>query len=58
MIRAIRAAMRYGRTLNEVLDLIEEIDGAIRPDGKISRDERSRILKHFWAVVKSIQETK
>jgi|TARA_R100000501_G_C2605836_1_gene101645 hypothetical protein len=58
MIRAIRAAMRYGRTLNEVLDLIEEIDGAIRPDGKISRDERSRILKHFWAVVKSIQATK
>ena len=58
MIRAIIAAMRYGRTLNEVLDLIEEIDGAIRPDGKISRDERSRILKHFWAVVKSIQENR
>ena len=58
MIRAIRAAIRYGKTLNEVLDLIEEIDGAIRPDGKISRDERSRILKHFWAVVKSIQENR
>ena len=58
MIRAIRAAMRYGRTLNEVLDLIEEIDGAIRPEVKISRDERSRILKHFWAVVKSIQENR
>ncbi len=58
MIRAIRAAMRYGRTLNEVLDLMEEIDGAVRPDGKISRDERSRILKHFWAVVKSIQENR
>ena len=50
--------MRYGRTLNEVLDLIEEIDGAVRPDGKISRDERSKILKHFWAVVKSIQATR
>ena len=58
MIRAIRAAMRYGGTLNEVLDLIEEIDGAVRPEGKISRDERSKILKHFCAVVKSIQATR
>ncbi len=58
MIRAIRAAMRYGGTLNEVLDLMEEIDGAIRPDGKISRDERGAILKKFWAVVRSIQDAR
>ncbi len=55
MIRAIRAAMNYGGTLNEVLDLVEEINKSIRPDGKISRDERSKILKKFWAVVKSMQ---
>ena len=55
MIRAIRAAMKYGGTLNEVLDLVEEINKSIRPDGKISRDERSKILKRFWAVVKSMQ---
>ena len=55
MIRAIKAAMKYGETLNEVLDLVEEINKSIRPDGKISRDERSKILKKFWAVVKSMQ---
>ena len=51
MIRAIKAAMKYGGTLNEVLDLVEEINKSIRPDGKISRDERSKILKKLWAVV-------
>ena len=55
MIRAIKAAMKYGGTLIEVLDLVEEINKSIRPDGKISRDERSKILKKFWAVVKSMQ---
>ena len=47
--------MKYGGTLNEVLDLVEEINKSIRPDGKISRNERSKILKKFWAVVKSMQ---
>ena len=43
--------MRYGRTLNEVLDLIEEIDGAVRPDGKISRDLRTELRN--WKSVQA-----
>jgi len=32
------------------------VEISIRDDGSISQKERSKILKSFWALVKSLQE--
>jgi hypothetical protein len=58
MIKAIRTAIKYQGILPLVVDLIEEVQKSIRDDGSISRDERSRLMKRFWAVVKEVQATK
>ena len=58
MFKAIRMAMKYQGILPVVIDLIEEIQRSVRDDGSISRDERSRLMKKFWAVVKKVQATK
>ena len=58
MIKAIRTAIKYQGILPLVVDLIEEVQKSVRDDGTISRDERSRLMKRFWAVVKEVQGTK
>ena len=50
--------MKYQGILPVVIDLIEEIQRSVRDDGSISRDERSRLMKKFWAVVKEVQGVK
>ena len=58
MFKAIRMAMKYQGILPVVIDLIEEIQRSVRDDGSISRDERSRLMKKFWAVVREVQGVK
>ena len=58
MIKAIRTAIKYQGILPLVVDLIEEVQKSVRDDGTISRDERSRLMKRFWAVVKEVQGVK
>ena len=58
MFKAIRTAIKYQGILPLVVDLIEEVQKSVRDDGTISRDERSRLMKRFWAVVKEVQGTK
>ena len=58
MFKAIRTAIKYQGILPLVVDLIEEVQKSIKDDGTISRDERSRLMKKFWAVVKEVQATK
>jgi len=58
MIKAIRAAMKYSDALPLAIDLIEEIQKSVRDDGSISKDERSKLLKRFWAIVKVFQTPK
>ena len=58
MIKAIRAAMKYSDALPLAIDLIEEIQRSIRDDGSISKEERSKLLKRFWALVKVFQDPK
>ncbi len=58
MFKAIRMAMKYQGILPVVIDLIEEVQKSVRDDNTISRDERSRLMKRFWAVVKEIQGVK
>ena len=56
MIKAIRMAMKYGTVLTEVFEVVVNIDGAIRADGKISRKERNKLTSQFGAVIRSIQQ--
>jgi|TARA_B110000014_G_scaffold260672_1_gene250881 hypothetical protein len=58
MIKAIRTAIKYQGILPLVVDLIEEVQKSVRDDGTISRDERSRLMKKFWAVVREVQGVK
>ncbi len=58
MIKAIRTAIKYQGILPLVIDLIEEVQKSVRDDGTISRDERSRLMKKFWAVVREVQGVK
>ena len=58
MFKAIRTAIKYQGILPLVVDLIEEVQKSIKDDGTISRDERSRLMKKFWAVCKEVQATK
>ena len=58
MIKAIRTAIKYQGILPLVVDLIEQVQKSVRDDGTISRDERSRLMKKFWAVVREVQGVK
>ena len=58
MIKAIRTAIKYQGILPLVVDLIEEVQKSVRDDGTISRDERSRLMNKFWAVVREVQGVK
>ena len=58
MIKAIRTAIKNQGILPLVVDLIEEVQKSVRDDGTISRDERSRLMKRFWAVVREVQGVK
>ena len=55
MFKAIRLAMQYQHVLPLAGDLIKEVETSVRDDGTITKDERSRLLKRFWAVVKAVQ---
>ena len=58
MIKAIRTAIKYQGILPLVVDLIEEVQKSVRDDGTISRTERSRLMKKFWAFVREVQGVK
>ena len=56
MFKAIRLAMQYQHVLPLAVDLIKEVETSVRDDGTITKDERSRLLKRCWAVVKAVQD--
>ena len=56
MFKAIRLAMQYQHVLPLAVYLIKEVEISVRDDGTITKDERSRLLKRFWAVVKAVQD--
>lgn len=55
MLAQIRMAIKHSDTLPAAVRLIEEIERSVRDDGSISRAERSKLLKRFWALVKVVQ---
>ena len=40
---------------DELMDLIEECKDAVA-DGKISNDERSRLMQRYWNLIKALKE--
>ena len=56
MLKTIRLAMQYKDSLPLLINLIKEIQSSVRDDGSISQKERSKILKSFWVLVKSVQD--
>jgi len=56
MFKAMRLAMKYGDVLGIALDLVQEIEKAVRDDGSISQAERSKLMSKFWKLVKAIQD--
>ena len=58
MFAAIKMAMKYKDVLPVAVDLIKEIELAMRDDGSISQKERSKLMSRFWALVKSVQTAK
>jgi len=58
MFAAIKLAMRYSDVLPIAIDLVKEIEISVRDDGTISKDERSKLLKRFWNLVRAVQAPK
>ena len=58
MFAAIKMAMKYKDVLPVAVDLIKEIELAMRDDGSISQKERCKLMSRFWALVKAIQAPK
>ena len=56
MLKTIRLAMQYKDSLPLLINLIQEIQSSVRDDGSISQKERSKILKSFWILVKSVKD--
>jgi len=56
-LRALGLAVRYLRVLPVTLELVQEIQQSVRPDGSIARVQRARLLKRFWALVKAVQSS-
>jgi hypothetical protein len=58
MLKTIRLVMQYKHVMPLAIDLIQEIEKSMKDDGAISREERSKLLKRFWAIVQALQEPK
>ena len=58
MIKTFRLMMQYKEAIPLALDLIQEAEKSMRDDGSISKDERSILLKKFWAIIRVLQEPK
>jgi len=56
-LRALGLAVRYLSVLPVTLELVQEIQQSVRPDGSIARVQRARLLKRFWALVKAVQSS-
>ena len=53
-IQALRLALKHPRAMVAVAELIAEIERVSR-DGRMSRRDRGRLLRRYWALVKAVQ---
>ena len=52
----MKMAMKYSHVLPVAIELIQEVEKAVRDDGSISQAERSKLMSKFWKLVKAIQD--
>jgi|TARA_R110000823_G_scaffold300701_3_gene421540 hypothetical protein len=53
--KVINFAIKNVSAVDELIDLIEECKEATA-DGKITNDERSRLMSKYWNLVKALKE--
>jgi tellurite resistance protein len=53
--KLFKFAIQNVSAIDELIDLIEECKNAVA-DGKISNDERSRLMQRYWNLVKALKE--
>ncbi|QDP68018.1 MAG: hypothetical protein Unbinned657contig1001_60 [Prokaryotic dsDNA virus sp.] len=53
--KVINFAIKNVSAIDELIDLIEECKEATE-DGKITNDERSRLMSKYWKLVKALKE--
>ena len=55
--KIIKFAYQNVSAVDELIDLIEECKEATK-DGKISNDERSRLMQKYWNLIKALTQAK
>lgn len=53
--KIIKFAYTNASAVDEVIDLIEECKDAME-DGKITNEERSRLMSKYWKLIKALKE--
>ena len=53
--KVIKFAYENMSAFDELIELIEECKNAVA-DGKISNDERSRLMQKYWNLIKALKE--
>lgn len=53
--KVISFAIKNVSAIDELIDLIEECKESVA-DGKITNDERSRLMSKYWNLVKALKE--
>lgn len=57
MFKAIRFARTYGHLLPILIDFVDTVLKSTE-DKQLSKEERSQLMKQYWALVRAIRETK
>ena len=54
MVKAIMAALKYRQLLPVAIEFVQFIQSA-RADGKLSKDERSKVMGYMWQMIKEAE---
>ena len=46
---------QHRRNMPAVMDFVDACDAAVSEDGKVSREDSQKLMKHYWAVIKSFK---
>ena len=53
--KIIKFAYANASAVDEMIDLIEECKNAVE-DGKITNQERSKLMSKYWGLIKALKE--
>jgi len=55
MVKAIMAALKYRQLLPVAIEFVQFIQSATA-DGKLSKDERSKVMGYMWQMIKEAEK--